>query len=77
MTPLQAFLKKDEGSVYKFLLDKRKRIKTKFKIHDLIRTADLKRTFSRGDTTNQYYKLYEITETNNEKYRVIALTICQ
>ena len=77
MTPLQASLKKDEGPVYKFLLEKRTRIKTKFKIHDLIRTADLKRTFSKGDTTIKYYKLYEITESINEKCRVIALTIYQ
>ena len=33
-----------------------------FKIHDLVRTADLKRTFSKGETTNWSDKLYKITE---------------
>ena len=45
LTPIQASLKKNEGYVYKNLLDKRKKIKPKFQINDLIRTADLKRTF--------------------------------
>ena len=62
MTPIQASLKKDEGYVYKNLLDKRKKIKPKFQINDLARTADLKKTFSTGDTTNWSYNLYKITE---------------
>ena len=61
LTPIQASLKKNEGYVYKTLLDKRKKIKPKFQINDLVRTADLKRTFSKGDTTNWSYKLYKIT----------------
>ena len=52
LTPIQASLKKNEGFVYKNLLDKRKKVKPKFQINDLVRTADLKRTFSKGDTTN-------------------------
>ena len=62
LTPIQASLKKNEGYVYKTLLDKRKKITPKFQISDLIRTADLKRTFSEGDTNNWSYKLYKITE---------------
>ena len=62
MTPIQASLKKKEGYVYKNLLDKRKKIKPKFQINDLVRTADLKRTFSKGNTTNWSYKLYKTTE---------------
>ena len=52
LTPKQASLKKNEGYIYKNLLDKRKKIKPKYEIGDLVRTADLKRTFSKGDTTN-------------------------
>ena len=63
MTTIQASLKKNEGYVYKNLLDKRKKIKPKNEIGDLVRTADLKKTFSKGDTTNWSYKLYKITET--------------
>ena len=66
LTPIQASLKKNEGYVYKNLLDKRKIIKPKFQINDLVRTADLKKTFSKGDTTNWSYRLYKITETFND-----------
>ena len=62
LTPIQASLKKNECYVYKNLLDKRKKIKPKYEIGDLVRTADLRRTFSKGDTTNWSYKLYKITE---------------
>ena len=66
LTPIQASLKKNEGFVYKNLLDKRNKIKPKFQINNLVRTADLKRTFSKGDTTNWSYKLYKITEIIND-----------
>ena len=62
MTPIQASLKKNERFVYKILLDKRKKIKSKFQLNDLVRTADQRKTFSKGDTTNWSYKLYKITE---------------
>ena len=35
-------------------------------MNDLIRAADLKRNFSKGDTTNWPYKLYKITEIIND-----------
>ena len=66
LSPKNASLKKNEGYVYKNLLDKRKKVKPKFQINDLVRTADLKRTFSKGDTTNWSYKLYKITEIIND-----------
>ena len=62
LPPKDASLKKNEGYVCKNLLDKRKKIKPKNEIGDLVRTADLKKTFSKGDTTNWSYKLYKITE---------------
>ena len=55
-------MKKNEGFVYKNLIDKRKKIKPKYEIGNLVRTSDLKKTFSKGDTTNWSYKLYNITE---------------
>ena len=66
LSPIQASLKKNEGYVYKNLLDKRKKVKPKIQINDLVRTADLKKTFSKGDTTNWSYKLYKITEIIND-----------
>ena len=66
LTPTQASLKKNEGYVYKNLFDKRKKVKPKYEIGDLVRTADLKKTFSKGDTTNWSYKMYKITEIIND-----------
>ena len=66
MTPIQASLRKNEGYVCKNLLDKRKKIKPKYEVGDLVRTADLKKTFSKGDMTNWSYKLYKITEVIND-----------
>ena len=66
LTPIESSLKKNEGYVYKNLLDKRNKIKPTYEIGNLVRTADLKKTFSRGDTTNWSYKLYKITETLND-----------
>ena len=66
LTPIQASLKKNEGFVYKNLLDERKKVTPKFQINDLVRTADLKKTFSKSDTTSWAYKLYKITEIIND-----------
>ena len=66
LTPIQASLKENEEYVYQKLLDKRKKIKPKFQLDDLVRTADLKKTFSKGDTTNWSYKLYKISEVIND-----------
>ena len=66
LSPKDVSLKKNEVFVYNNLLDKRKEVKPKFQINDLVRTADLKKTFSKGDTTNWSYKLYKITEIIND-----------
>ena len=66
LTPIEASLKKNEEYVYKNFLDKRNKSQPKFQINDLVRTADLKKTFSKGDTTNCSYKLYKITEIIND-----------
>ena len=66
LTPIQASLKKNQGYVYKNLLDKSKKLKPKYEIGDLVRTADIKKIFSKSDTTNWSYKLYKITEIIND-----------
>ena len=66
LTPIQASLKKNEGYVYKNLLDKSNKIKPKFQVNDLVRTADLKKTFSKSDTTNWSFKLYKISGIIND-----------
>ena len=42
------------------------KITPKFQLNDLVRTADLTRTFSKGDTTNWSFKLYKNTEIIND-----------
>ena len=66
LTLIQASLKKHEGYAYDNLLDKRKKIKPKFEVNNLVRTVDLKRTFSKRYTTNWSYKLYKTTEIIND-----------
>ena len=62
MTPIQAIKKSNERKVYSNLKDKREIQKPKFKLGQLVRTADIKRVFSKGDSTNWSYILYTITE---------------
>ena len=44
------------------LQDKRQKLKPQFHLGDLVRTADIKRVFSKGDSTNWSCKLYAITQ---------------
>ena len=62
MTPIQASKKSKEKVVYSNLQGQRVGQKPKFKLSQLVRTADIKRFFSKGDSTNWSYKLYTITE---------------
>ena len=62
MTPIHASKKSNEKQVYSNLKDKREFQKPKFKLGQLVRTSDIKKVFSKGDSTNYSYKLYTITE---------------
>ena len=62
MTPIQASIKSNEREVYTNLQDKRVKRKPKYKLGDLVRTADTRNIFSKGDSTNWSYELYTITE---------------
>ena len=62
MTPVQANKKSNEKEVYSNLRDNREIRKPKFNLGQLVRTADVKRVFSKGDSTNYSYKLYRITK---------------
>ena len=64
---MQASSKRNEGFLHKSLLDKRKKLKPKFQINNLVRVADLGKTFSKGAMTIGFYTLYKITEINNDK----------
>ena len=73
MTPIQASKKSNEKIVYNNLKDNRETQKPKFKLGQLVHTADIKRVFSKGDSTNWSYKLYTITEVIHDtipSYRI-------
>ena len=52
LTPIEGSVKENEGYVYQSLLENRKRVRQKYKIHDFVRTADTRRSFSKENTTN-------------------------
>ena len=62
MTPVQASKKSNEKIVYINLKDNRVKQKPKYRLGQLVRTSDIKRVFSKGDSTNYSYLLYTITE---------------
>ena len=55
-------MKTNEGFVYEILLDKRNKVKPKFQVNEFDRAADLKKTFSKCDTTNCFYNLLNLSE---------------
>ena len=73
MKPIDAFMKLNETEVHSNLQDKRKKLNPKTKLGQLVRTADFKRVFSKGESTNYSYKLYTITEVIHDiipSYRI-------
>ena len=73
MTLLEASKKTKEKIVSNNLKDNRENQKPKYKLGDLVRTADIKKVFSKGDSTNFGYKIYTITEVIHDtipSYRI-------
>ena len=73
VTPFQASKKSNEKEVYSILQDKRRKLNPKYKLGQLVRTADIKKVFSKGDSTNCGYLLYTITEVIHDSipsYRI-------
>ena len=73
MSPIQASKKSNEEEVYSNLRDDRVKQKPKFHPSQLVRTADIKKIFIKGDSTNYSYKLYTITEVIHDtipSYRI-------
>ena len=77
MIPNQASKKINEKLVFSNLRDDRVKRQPKFKLGQLVRTADIKKVFSKGDSTNYSYKLYTITEVIHDtipSYRIDYLS---
>ena len=78
LTPFEASSRKNEGYVYKNLLDKRKRIKPKFQVNDLVRAADLKKKHSQKEIQlirlTFFFKITEIIIDTILSYYIDNLT---
>ena len=62
MAPNQASKKSNEKLVYSNLQDRRDKQQPEFKLCQLVRTVEIKKVFSKGDSTKGSYKIYTITE---------------
>ena len=72
MKPIDASKKSNEKLVISNLQDEGRKLNPKYKLGQLVRTADIKKVFSKGDSKNYSYKLYTITEVifyNIPRYR--------
>ena len=73
MTPIQASKKSNEKEVYANLQDRRDRQTPKIKLGYLVRTSDIRKVFSKGDSTNYSYEAYTITQVIHDtipSYRI-------
>ena len=73
MTPIQASRKSNEKEVYSNLRDDSEKQKPRYKLGQLVRTADIKNVFSKGGSTDWSNKLYTITEVIHDtipSYRI-------
>ena len=73
MTPVQASKKSNEKEVYSNLKDNREVRKPKFKLGQKVRTSDIRKVFSKSDSTNYSYEVYTITEVIHDtvpSYRI-------
>ena len=62
MKPIDASKKSNEKIVFSNLQDRTFKQQAKFNLGQLAIPADIKRVFSKEDSTNYSYKLYTITE---------------
>ena len=61
-TPIQASKKSNERKDFSILKDRKENRQPKFKLGQIVRTADIRRDFSKGDSTNYSYNLYTRTK---------------
>ena len=76
MTPIPASKKVKGKIVFNNLKDNKEVRKPKINLGQLVRTGDIKKFFSKGDSTNWSYNLYINTEILHDaipSYRIIFL----
>ena len=76
MKPIDAPIP-NQKELYSNFQDQRDRQQSKFNLGQLVCTADIKKVFSKGDSTKYNYKLYTINEVIHDtipSYRIDYLT---
>ena len=76
MKPIDASKKAHEKLVLNSLQDEREKHTPKFNLRQLVRSAEQRKVFSKGDSTNWSYKSYTITEVIHDpipSYRIKCL----
>ena len=66
MTPIEASKNLNEKTAFSNLQDRRRIEEPQFQLRQLIRTADIEKTFSKGGRTNLSDKLYTLTEITHD-----------
>ena len=66
MKPIDASKNSNEKEVFSNLQDRRIKQQPKYKLGQLVRTADIRRVFSKGDSTSWSYNLCKITEVTHD-----------
>ena len=72
----EKLLKKRSVSIFNVEDRKLKKIASKYKKRDSVRTADFRRAFMKEDSTNWCYHLFSITESYMTQFLAIESTIC-
>ena len=75
--PIEGSLKENEGFVYKNLVDKRKKIKPKFQVNDLVRVFDLEKRSQKEIQLIGLTFYIQLQKLLLIQYRVITLIIYQ
>ena len=73
MTPFQVLTKQMKKKSIQIFKTREKKLNPKIELGNLVRTSDIRRAFSKGDSTNYSYKLYTITEVVHDtipSYRI-------
>ena len=68
-SPIQGSLKDSDGFVYQKILVKRKKVKRKMNVGDFVKTADIKKTFSKVYTIIWSKKWHKITKSKIDAIR--------
>ena len=66
MTLNETSKQSSEKLVYSNHQDKRQKSKSRFQLGQIVRTADILKVFSQGDSTNWSFRFYTITEVNHD-----------